>query len=439
MSARATKPDFALTSENAAAVAGICRQLDGLPLAIELAAARVRLLPPAALLGRLTHRLGVLTSGAADLPARQRTLRGAIAWSYELLSADEQALFRRLGVFAGGGTLESVEQLATAAGPLDVDVLEGLDALVRQSLVQQEESEGEPRFRMLATLREFALEQLALAGEEAATRAAHVEALLRLLDGDQGPGLDAGGWTGGWTLLTIPQLERERENLRLALAWCIEHQDAERGLRLATRSNRLWWQAGPLAEGLNWLRRFLALAPSELPAGLRLRALWSAAFLAIRRGEAAAARSYVREGLALAEARGDESLLTSFLFQSTGLALLSGDLAAAQPAAQRALTLARRIGSIGGRGVALMWLPTVAHLRGDVAGASAAYQEALALPEDNRQWTLRNLGYLALEAGLPEEAAGRFREALEWTWLQRWDSDVLLLIYACAALARDLA
>lgn len=435
--AQAKKPDFALTTENAAAVAAICRHLDGLPLAIELAAARVRLLPPAALLTRLSHRLAVLTGGAADLPARQRTLRATIAWSYELLGADERALFRRLAVFAGGAALESVEQVATAAAPLGIDILDGLEALVRQSLVQQEEPDGEPRFTMLETLREFALEQLALAGEDGATRAAQVEALLRLLDGDLGP---RRGW--GANGLSIPQLRRERENLRLALGWCTERQDAERGLRLASRAKWLWYQAGPWAEGLGWLRRFLALAPAALPDWLRLRALDGTAELGYWSGEWAAARADTAEGLALAEALGDEPALQRFLVHAAELALAEADapgaLETAETAAERGLALARRSERSAERSGPLMLLGTVAHVRGDLAAAAERYQEALAIAIGaNRQYPLRHLGYLALVTGRTEEAAVRFRTALEDTWDKRRDYDALENLSAVAALARE--
>ncbi|HEY8742093.1 MAG TPA: AAA family ATPase [Chloroflexota bacterium] len=428
--AAALKPEFALTEDNAPAVAAICCRLDGLPLALELAAARVRLLPPAALLARLEHRLALLIAGAADLPARQRTLRATLTWSYDLLDPAQQALFRRLGVFVGGCALEAAEAVAHAAGPLGIDLLEGLDALVRHSLLLQEEADGEPRFAMLETVREFALEQLALAGEAEATRAAQVEALLQRLDGDLGP--------EQWgPELRIPQLERERENLGLALGWCAEHGDVERGLRLASRSTGLWWQAGPRTEGLSWLRQFLERAPPGLPDWLHLRALASAGWLAGWLGDLAAARAYLVEGLALAEAIGDKRTVVTFVYGAVGVALQDGDLAAAQSAAERMLAQARRIGSIPDQGRALMQRGTVAHLRGNVAGAAAAYRETLALPDlASPQYALRNLGYLTLEGGQPEEAVARFREALEDTWSRRLDSAVLENLNAFAALAR---
>ena len=188
--AEASQPDFTLTAENAAAVAAICRRLDGLPLAIELAAARVKVLPPQALLARLEHRLPLLTGGGRDLPARQRTMRDAIAWSYDLLSPEEQALFRRLAVFAGGFTLDAAEAVAAPDGSLAV--LDGVVALVEQSLVRQMPgTDDEPRYRMLETVREFGLERLTSSGDEDEARQRHAEHFLRLsadlVQGSHGP------------------------------------------------------------------------------------------------------------------------------------------------------------------------------------------------------------------------------------------------------------
>lgn len=235
--------------------------------------------------------------------------------------------------------------------------------------------------------------------------------------------------------MTIPQLERERENLRLALGWCAERRDAERGLRLAVSSTDLWWQAGPRAEGLAWLRRFLAQAPPDLPAWLRLRVLVSVALLAWWLDEMAAVRANVTEGLALAESWHDEQALAAFLYLSVGPALQDGDLTAAQAFAEQGLALTRRARLGNRQGAFLMALGTAAQFRGDVAGAAARYGEALPLGT-NRQYAMRNLGYLALEAGRIEEAAARFRAALEDTWRRRADSAVLEHLRAFAALAR---
>ncbi|HET8851289.1 MAG TPA: hypothetical protein VFN02_02085, partial [Ktedonobacteraceae bacterium] len=196
--AQAVKPDFAVTNANAPAVAGICARLDGLPLAIELAAARAKFFAPQTLLTRLEQGLSVLTGGARDLPARQQTLRGAIARSYDLLSSEEQTLFRRLAVFVDGWTIEAAEVVCRAAGGLEADVLDGLFSLVDKSLLRQEEStEDEPRFWMLQLLREFGLEALASTGETKLTRQAHAEYYLGM--GEQAePHLKGPGQALGW-------------------------------------------------------------------------------------------------------------------------------------------------------------------------------------------------------------------------------------------------
>ena len=211
--AEAVQPDFALTPDNAVAVAEICRRLDGLPLAIELAAARVKVLPPAALLARLDHRLPLLTGGGRDLPARQQTMRAAIAWSHDLLTPEEQVLFRRLAVFAGGFTLEAAEAVASGSGEPGIDPFEGVASLLDKSLLRQEAGPGgEPRFSMLETVREFALEQLAASGEEAAIRERHAAWCLALAEtagarprGSRRPRLPGWrAWTPSWTTCVPP-------------------------------------------------------------------------------------------------------------------------------------------------------------------------------------------------------------------------------------------
>ncbi|MCD6034106.1 MAG: hypothetical protein K0S78_6292, partial [Thermomicrobiales bacterium] len=240
--AQAAKPDFALTDANAAAVAEICRRLDGLPLAIELAAARIKILPPQALLERLGERLKVLTGGARDAPARQRTLRDAIAWSHDLLAPHEQTLFRRLAVFAGGCTLEAVETIANADG--DLDTLEEMSSLVDESLLREIEGpDDEPRFAMLETIREYGLERLEASRESGTVQERHAtyfagvaEALRPHLYGpDQGR--------------TVTRLEAEQGNMRAALAWAIEHADAATGLRLAANLRKFWLLRSQLTEG----------------------------------------------------------------------------------------------------------------------------------------------------------------------------------------------
>jgi predicted ATPase/DNA-binding XRE family transcriptional regulator len=246
---QAAKPDFVLSEANAPAVAEIVHRLDGLPLALELAAARVRILSPAALLARLDRRLPLLTAGAQDLPDRQRTLRNTIAWSYDLLPPQEQALFRRLAVFAGGWTLEAAEAVCDASHDLGVDVLEGMTSLVDHSLVHEQGTDDDARFGMLETVREFGLEQLAESGEEVRTRSRHAAYFLQMVH-------DLNAWVAPY-LPTFQQildhLEIEYPNVRAALAWQQETGDVSGLLELAGALFFFWQLRGHLHDGRTWL------------------------------------------------------------------------------------------------------------------------------------------------------------------------------------------
>jgi predicted ATPase len=242
--ARLVKPDFAVTNANAPAVAEICYRLDGLPLAIELAAARIRLLPPEALLPRLTSRLRLLTAGARDLPERQRTLRSTIQWSYDLLPPEEQRLFRRMAVFTGGGTLEAIEAICYAEGDLPVDVLERVESLVSQSLLRRVDgADGEPRFTMLETIREYALERLAASGEEEATRRAHAEYYLWF--GERALPYLATTGREAW----MDRLGEEHDNLREALRWAVQQGREAFALRLMAVLGPFWELRGYFGDG----------------------------------------------------------------------------------------------------------------------------------------------------------------------------------------------
>src|SRR6266700_2179214 len=280
---QAIRPAFRLTSVNARAIAEICVHLDGLPLAIELAAARTKLLPPQALLKRLSHRLEVLTGGAQDLPARQQTLRNTLQWSYDLLTAEEQRLFRWLSIFVGGCTLEAAEAVCQAGGEQASSVLEGVASLLDKSLVQQTEREGEePRLIMLETIREFGLECLERDGELEAARGAHARYYLELVEQTglelQGPNQVQATW--------LQRLEQEHNNLRAALEWGLEkttEQVAERrelALRLSAALEALWIMHGHYREARTFLERVLARSAGE-SASLRARVLQAAAWIAI--------------------------------------------------------------------------------------------------------------------------------------------------------------
>jgi predicted ATPase/class 3 adenylate cyclase len=253
--AHAAAADFAVTDENAAAVAQICVGLDGLPLAIELAAPRVRTLPPPALLRRLDRRLKLLTGGARDLDERQRTLRATIEWSYELLLEKEKTLFARLGAFVGGCRLEAAEELCDPDGALGVEVLDGLDSLVEKSLLRQKaDSDGEPRFWMLETIREYALELLEARGEAEEARRLH--ACWYAKDAER---LDVESRTGDQPSY-LARLEDDYPNLRAAIEWAREMRDGELMLRLATALWNLWSAHGYVAEGQRALEDALELS-----------------------------------------------------------------------------------------------------------------------------------------------------------------------------------
>ena len=258
--AGAARPEFHVTNQNAAAVAEICARLDGLPLAIELAAARIKLLPPQALLGRLGNRLQLLTGGSRDRPARQQTLRATIEWSYGLLDAAEQAAFRRLAVFSGGWTLEAAGALV---GATNGDVLEDTASLLDKSLVRREDiPDGEPRFRMLETIHEFAFEQLERSGEARSMRARHAEYFLNLAEAAERE------LRGPPSLVWLDRLEAEHDNVRGLVRWAIETCNAELALRMCTALHRYLGARGHLGEGQRWLESALALEP---PAPVSIR------------------------------------------------------------------------------------------------------------------------------------------------------------------------
>ena len=250
--ARLVRPDFRLTDDNASAVAGICRRLDGLPLAIELAAARIKIFAPPMMLARLEAALPMLAGGGVDLPARQRTLRGAIDWSYQLLSEPEQALFRRLSVFSGGWTVEAAEQVAILDPAADLEIYDGLSALVDQSLVRPPaDGPGEPRFDMLQLIREYAAERLAETDEAAVVARRHAEWVLALAESAT-PALE-----GGLGVEWLDRLAAEHDNVRAALRWAVDNGEREIGLRIGTAIWRFWQQRGHIPEGRSWFERLI--------------------------------------------------------------------------------------------------------------------------------------------------------------------------------------
>src|SRR5918997_891894 len=297
--ARAVRPDFSLTEESGPAVVEICERLDGLPLAIELAAARIKLLPPRVLLDRLGNRLKILTGGARNLPERQRTLRNAIEWSYRLLDEGEKMLFGRLGVFSSGATLEAMEAVCDAEGDLPTDVFEGASSLLNKSLVRQEEGAGgEPRFVMLETIHEFANVKLEGRGEAEAVRCAHAEYFLALAE-EADPML-WGAEDAAW----LDRLEQEHDNMRTALSWAIEHEEGELALRLGAALPWFWYMEGYYGEGRRWLEAALGKDWDAAAAEARARALEGVGWLASGQGDLDRAQAPTEEGLKLSTETG---------------------------------------------------------------------------------------------------------------------------------------
>jgi predicted ATPase/DNA-binding CsgD family transcriptional regulator len=306
--AQASQPEFQLTAENGAAVAEVCARLDGLPLAIELAATRIKLLPPKAMLTRLqASSLGLLTSGARDLPARQQTLRATVQWSYDLLNDDEQRAFRTLSVFTGGCTLDSASSVYLAR--YSAAILDDVASLVNKNLVRQSESDGAPRLGLLETIREFGLEQLAQANELEAVRRAHAHYYLELAEETE-PHL-AGREQKAW----LTRLGREQDNLRAALRWGFDQHAPELVLRLVGALWQFWSLRGQWTEGRRWLEEALSMASkANVAMALRARVLYAAATLMRYQYDFARARALCEQGVTLYRELGDkEGLLTALL------------------------------------------------------------------------------------------------------------------------------
>jgi predicted ATPase len=369
--AQAIRPDFRLTADSAEAVAKICSRLDGLPLAIELAAARVKVLPPAMLLSRLERRLPLLTGGTRDAPERQRTLRDAIAWSHDLLSPDDQTLFRRLGVFVGGWTLEAAEAVAQSDG--DVDVLEGLTSLVDKSLVRLDERGSPPRYWMLETIREFAQEELGRdCDDEAATRQAHATYFANVAIAARS-GLASG------VVADVARVAADQDNLRAALDWLLAAGDVDTALRVVGGSLSEYWlgAGGHLAEGRAWLDRALSQGEHASPAA-RAWGLFGVTALAYHQGDMEAARSAGDACLALARETKGPVLATVAPFILHLVENLENHTNAAALAHQ-ALDAARALGDPGTIGWALQAIADVRWNAGDPRGAVTALEESLAI------------------------------------------------------------
>ncbi len=405
--AQAADPNFALSERNAGAVAEICARLEGLPLAIELAAARTKLLPPVALLSRLGNRLQLLTGGRRDAPQHQQTLRMTLDWSYDLLEPDAQRLFARLGVFAGGCTLASAE--AVCGG--DESVLEGLSALVDESLVRQRETDaGDARFSMLEIVREYALERLSDSGDGDETRRRHLEHFVsfaeeaepKLADRDQ--------------ISWFARLEDEHDNLRAALAFALDSGDPSSALRLAVGVRRFWQIHGYLVEGRQALESALAATPA-VPSELRANALNMSGILAGEQGEFDAARVSFKAALEDAHAVGATRVISSALVNLGTLAFFGGELDAARDLYKESIEYFASLDDIRGQALAKENVGLMALTANDVPEAVTWLTAALELARevgDDREIgaASRSLAAAMIELGDNAQATSLLAESL---------------------------
>ena len=442
--AQAVKPDFQVTSANAPAVAEICARLDGLPLAIELAAARTKMLPPEALLHRLSHRLRLLTGGARDLPARQQTLRAAIDWSYRLLEPAEQMLFARLAVFVSGCTLEAVDTVCNADGDLAIDPFDGMASLLDKSLLRQGEGqESEPRFVMLETIHEYAWERLELRGEGEVLRQRHAAYFVQLAEAAEAE--LRGAHQGVW----MARLAVEQDNLRAALGLVLERQEGETALRLAGILGDVLNASGQLSEARQWIEAALAMpqqahtvVPDAGPASVvRVDALHQAAHLARDQGDYGVARLRFEEALALVRARADTRGIAWTLVMLAMIADGQGDYATAREWHAEALALQREVGDPSMLAVMLNNAGWEAYLAGDDTRALALLEESLALlrQAEDTTWplaiTLDSLGKVLIARGDHARARPLLTEGLHLAQQRGSRSNVMLALEGLAWLA----
>jgi predicted ATPase/tRNA A-37 threonylcarbamoyl transferase component Bud32 len=393
--AQAVKHEFALTKENAPVVSAICSRLDGLPLAIELAAARIKLLSPSAMLARLESRLNLLTGGARDLPTRHQTLRNTLDLSYGLLNSAEQTLFRRLSVFTGGCTLEGVEAVCDTKGDLGLDVLDGMASMVDKSLVQQvEQVDKETRFFMLSTIREYALERLTESNDESATRRAHAAYYLVLAE----EGAEDIAAHPEW----LDRFEVEHDNFRVALDYLIKTGDADWGLRLGTALFRFWETREHLTEGRDAIDRVLALEGTAARPKLRARLLFAGAVLAGEQGDYGSAQQMFEDSLETCLELNDKRGVAVALNALAVIARDRGDIAAAALRFERCVAIWKDLGDPADFARALSNLASVMKLQGEYERASSLYDECLTMFRQAGDgagvaWTLNYQGDVARE------------------------------------------
>ncbi len=414
---RALQPDFQLTTAQAPVIAELCVRLDGLPLAIELAAARFPLLPPSQLLERLGSAasptsLQVMTGRLVDVPERHQSLRAAIGWSYALLSEAEQRLFRRLCMFVGGASLEAVVAVCADAGEEESQLLERLESLLAQSLMRRMAQE-EARFGFLETIRAYGLEQLAAAGEESTLRARYASYMLALAE------RETQGLMGPGQMRVLAHLNQETDNLRAALRWLQDDDELEQGLQLAGALWRFWLRQGALSEGRDWLETLLARGEQRggvLPL-TQARACYGTGVLAAEQGDYAHALARAEQCARLAEQLGEQQLQARALNLRGNVAKYQGEFALAAQCFEASLVLFRALQEQASVAIMLNNLATLAQERGDYAQARALQEESLALKrsQDDQRGiavALLNLGDMARDEGQLAQARACAEESL---------------------------
>ena len=410
---RAANPNIALDGSHTSDIVDICRRLDGLPLAIELAAARVAYLPLPTLRDRLRQSLHILTGGARDLPARQQRMRDTIAWSYDLLAEARQALLRRLSVFAGSWRLDAAEEICGADTPAE-SVLDGLRALAESSLIfPTDRATDEPRYRMLDTIQEFAAEQLTGSDEAETIRRRHALYYMRLAEQAEGALQDRS------QAVWYPRLEREHDNIRAALGWLLGQgqHEAKLALRLAGALWRFWHRHGDIREGRQWLEVSLARA-EDAPPRIRAKALWGASWLAYHLGDYQRGSALSAEHLAIARAMDDPLSVRNALTGVGIAALAEGKYDDGLRALEEALDACAPLGNIWHRATSSLNLGAATLVTGDLARASQLFDDAATLYRERGDavFTARavqHLGYVALLRGDYAGAGARFTETLE--------------------------
>jgi predicted ATPase len=422
------KPSFDLQPDNAPTVAKICERLEGLPLAIELAAARVKLLSPQSILAKLENRLKLLTGGARDLPARQQTMRGAVEWSYDLLTNEEKCLFRHLAVFAGGFMLEAAEAVVSCQlsvvcegeiyeqktieiEPLTIDTLDGITSLVDKSLLNsKEQNGGEVRFRMLEVVREYALELSGMSGEAEAMRRSHAEYFLAFAE-EAEPHLQAAN-----AVEWLNRLEEEHDNLRAALRWLLEN-DVQKAARLAASIRMLWTLHSHLTEGCGWLEAALERGKNVIPSEVRFELLNGLGLAMRQKGDYETAREIYEEALTAGK-MADNLRQIAHSHRSLGLVVFQqGDFTAARKFLEEGLAISRQIDDRAGIAIALNFLGDLLRNESNDAAARLIFEESLAISRQlgNKEviiCNLLNLGFVAFGEKDFITAKSHFAEAL---------------------------